>query len=48
LGDVEEATVFAKLLSFFIAEVNTFVLTAGHDADKVDEPVVIDVLREGD
>ena len=34
--------------SNFIAEVETFVLTAGHDADKLHEPVLIDVSREGD
>ena len=34
--------------SNFIAEVETFVLTAGHDVDKLDEPVFIDVAREGD
>ena len=34
--------------SNFIAEVDTFVLTAGHDVAKLDEPVVIDVSRLGD
>ena len=34
--------------SNFMAEVETFVLTAGHDADKLQEPVLIDVGREGD
>jgi len=32
----------------FIAEVETFVLTAGHDADKLDGSISIDVSREGD
>jgi DNA/RNA-binding domain of Phe-tRNA-synthetase-like protein len=32
----------------FIAEMETFVLTAGHDVTKLKEPVVIDVSREGD
>jgi DNA/RNA-binding domain of Phe-tRNA-synthetase-like protein len=32
----------------FIAEVETFVLTAGHDVAKLHEPVSIDVSREGD
>lgn len=32
----------------FMAEVETFVLTAGHDVIKLQEPVVIDVSREGD
>ncbi len=32
----------------FMAEVETFVLTAGHDVRKLEEPVVIDVSREGD
>src|SRR5688572_1876934 len=32
----------------FIAEVETFVLTAGHDVTKLHEPVSIDVSREGD
>jgi DNA/RNA-binding domain of Phe-tRNA-synthetase-like protein len=32
----------------FMAEVETFVLTAGHDVSKLHEPVVIDVSREGD
>lgn len=31
----------------FIAEVETFVLTAGHDVAKLHEPVYIDVSREG-
>lgn len=34
--------------SNFMAEVETFVLTAGHDADKLQAPVLIDVGREGD
>jgi len=32
----------------FIAEVETFVLTAGHDVMKLQEPITIDVSREGD
>ena len=32
----------------FIAEVDTFVLTAGHDVDKLVAPVLIDVSRPGD
>ena len=32
----------------FIAEVETFVLTAGHDVAKLHEPIHIDVSREGD
>ena len=32
----------------FIAEVETCVLTAGHDVDRLREPVSIDVSREGD
>ena len=32
----------------FIAEVETFVLTAGHDVAKLHEPVYIDISREGD
>jgi DNA/RNA-binding domain of Phe-tRNA-synthetase-like protein len=32
----------------FTAEVETFVLTAGHDASKLRGPVCIDVSREGD
>lgn len=32
----------------FIAEVETCVLTAGHDVDRLHEPVSIDVSREGD
>ena len=34
--------------SNFIAEVETFVLTAGHDVAKLQEPVFMDVSREGD
>ncbi len=34
--------------SNFIAEMETFVLTAGHDVEKLQEPMVIDVSREGD
>jgi DNA/RNA-binding domain of Phe-tRNA-synthetase-like protein len=32
----------------FIVEMNTLVLTAGHDADKLEEPVLIDVSRADD
>ena len=32
----------------FTSEVATFVLTAGHDVARLQEPVVIDVSREGD
>ncbi len=32
----------------FAAEVETFVLTAGHDAEKLVEPVLIDVAHDGD
>lgn len=32
----------------FSAEVETLVLTAGHDADRLREPLVMDVSREGD
>ena len=32
----------------FIAEVETLVLTAGHDVAKLHEPVYIDISREGD
>ena len=32
----------------FTTEVETFVLTAGHDADLLDEPVIVDVSRVGD
>ncbi len=32
----------------FVAEVETLVLTAGHDVDRLQEPVRIDVSREGD
>jgi DNA/RNA-binding domain of Phe-tRNA-synthetase-like protein len=34
--------------SNFIAEVETFVLTAGHDVAKLREPVFMEVSREGD
>jgi DNA/RNA-binding domain of Phe-tRNA-synthetase-like protein len=34
--------------SNFVAEVDTLVLTAGHDAAKLQGPVVMDVAREGD
>ncbi len=32
----------------FTAEVNTFILTAGHDADRLVEPVMIDIARPGE
>jgi len=32
----------------FMAEVETLVLTAGHDADRLTGPIVIDVSRDGD
>jgi DNA/RNA-binding domain of Phe-tRNA-synthetase-like protein len=32
----------------FMAEIETLILTAGHDVQKLVEPVVIDVSREGD
>ena len=32
----------------FMAEVETLILTAGHDGDKLRGPIVIDVSREGD
>jgi DNA/RNA-binding domain of Phe-tRNA-synthetase-like protein len=32
----------------FMAEVETFVLTAGHDVSRLSEPVWIDISREGD
>jgi DNA/RNA-binding domain of Phe-tRNA-synthetase-like protein len=34
--------------SNFIAEVETLVLTAGHDVAKLHEPILMDVSREGD
>lgn len=34
--------------SNFVAEVQTIVLTAGHDVSKLQTPVLIDVSREGD
>ncbi len=34
--------------SNFMAEVETFILTAGHDVAKLQEPVLMDVSREGD
>lgn len=34
--------------SYFTAEVETFVLTAGHDVAKLQGPILIDVSREGD
>jgi DNA/RNA-binding domain of Phe-tRNA-synthetase-like protein len=34
--------------SNFIAEMETLILTAGHDAAKLQGPIVIDVSREGD
>jgi DNA/RNA-binding domain of Phe-tRNA-synthetase-like protein len=32
----------------FMAEMDTLVLTAGHDADRLEEPVAVDVARAGD
>lgn len=32
----------------FMAEIDTFVLTAGHDAARLEEPVWVDVSRDGD
>jgi len=32
----------------FAAELETLILTAGHDVDKLEAPVIIDVAREGD
>jgi DNA/RNA-binding domain of Phe-tRNA-synthetase-like protein len=32
----------------FIAEMETFILTAGHDVEKLQKPILIDVSREGD
>lgn len=32
----------------FMAEVDTFVLTAGHDADRLTGPILLDVSREAD
>lgn len=32
----------------FMAEMETFILTAGHDVAKLREPIVVDVSREGD
>ncbi|MBT3339025.1 MAG: hypothetical protein HN855_08255 [Anaerolineae bacterium] len=32
----------------FVAEVETFILTAGHDVAKLEKPILIDVSREGD
>jgi DNA/RNA-binding domain of Phe-tRNA-synthetase-like protein len=32
----------------FMAELETLILTAGHDSDKLREPIVIDVSRDGD
>jgi DNA/RNA-binding domain of Phe-tRNA-synthetase-like protein len=34
--------------SNYMAELGTFVLTAGHDVDKLSEPVLIDTSRDGD
>jgi DNA/RNA-binding domain of Phe-tRNA-synthetase-like protein len=34
--------------SNFLAEMETFVLTAGHDAARLHEPILIDVSREGE
>lgn len=32
----------------FIAEMETFILTAGHDVAKLEKPIMIDVSKEGD
>ena len=32
----------------FIAEIETFILTAGHDVEKLQQPITIDISREGD
>ena len=32
----------------FIAEMETFILTAGHDVEKLQQPITIDISREGD
>jgi DNA/RNA-binding domain of Phe-tRNA-synthetase-like protein len=32
----------------FMAEVETWILTAGHDAAKLNEPIVIDISRDGE
>jgi DNA/RNA-binding domain of Phe-tRNA-synthetase-like protein len=41
-------TVIPLVDSNFMAEVETFVLTAGHDVGKLHGPVLIDVSREGE
>ncbi len=40
--------VSALVDSNFIAEMETLVLTAGHDVEKLQEPIFIDVSQEGD
>ena len=32
----------------FVAEMETFILTAGHDVEKLQQPITIDISREGD
>ena len=32
----------------FLAEMETFILTAGHDVEKLQQPITIDISREGD
>ncbi len=32
----------------FIAEMETFILTAGHDVEKLQKPILIDISKEGD
>ena len=44
----ELPTVSALVDSNFLAEMETFVLTAGHDVEKLYEPILIDVSREGE
>jgi DNA/RNA-binding domain of Phe-tRNA-synthetase-like protein len=32
----------------FVAEMETFILTAGHDVEKLKEPIIIDISKDGD
>ena len=41
-------TVLPLVDSNFLAEMETFVLTAGHDIEELNEPIFIDVSREGE
>ena len=41
-------TVSPLVDSNFLAEMETFVLTAGHDVEELYEPILIDVSREGE